>query len=170
MRVPDLNPHSVSNLRTKGSCERMRISTDLWLTFVVFGLSALAAILTNNLSAGGLGTGVGPAFFPWLMVFGMLFFTILLLIRTLWERQAAAQDNPGINWKLLGKLALFLIYMTLYAAFYVKVGYLISTSAFFILSMLTLGERRPIRFLVVPLCITGGVYLVFTKLLDVYIP
>jgi putative tricarboxylic transport membrane protein len=148
----------------------MRISTELWLTLFVFALSSLAAFLTHSLSTGGLSTELGPAFFPWMMVIGMFAFSVLLLVRSIWNKQIVKGETPSINWKLLGKLALFLVYMGLYATFYVQVGYLVSTGIFFVLAMLTLGERRPLHFLVIPLLITGGVYLVFTQILNVYIP
>ncbi len=149
----------------------MRISTDFWQALFILALCCIAGYLTHNLSAGGIETELGPAFFPWLMVVGIAFFAMLLLVRSLWRRNAAEGEGAGrANWILLCKLGLFLLYMALYAAFYVQVGYLISTGIFFVLAMLTLGERRPLHFLVVPVCITVGVYLVFTKVMNVYIP
>ncbi len=149
----------------------MRISKDLWLALVVLVMSGIAAMLTHNLSTGGVSTDLGPAFYPWLMVICMFCCSLVLLGRALWQKQKVQEsESPSINLKVLSKLSLFLVYMILYAYFYVEAGYLISTCIFFVLSMLTLKERRYMHFLVVPVCITVGVYLVFTKILSVYIP
>lgn len=149
----------------------MRLSSDFWLALFFLAVSGVAAFLTRSLPGGGVQTELGSAFFPWLMVGGIALFSVLLLIRSLWRPPAKSPEGEGGNpVRVLGKLALFLLFMLAYALLFAQFGFLISTGAFFVVAMLALGERRLLHFLVIPACITAGVYLVFTQIMKVYIP
>jgi len=149
----------------------MRISSDSWLALVCLAISAVAAVLTRALPRGGIETELGSAFFPWLMVGGIAFFSVLLLIRSLLHAPARrAGEAGGKGLAVLGKLAMFLLLMLGYAVLFDRLGFLISTGVFFIVAMLALGERRLLHVLVVPAGITIAVYLVFTQIMKVYIP
>ncbi len=151
----------------------MKVSKDLWLGLLCLLISAVGAVMVHDLSAGGVKTELGPAFFPWLMVGGIAFFSVLLLVRAVLlggSKDAQGDADSGFSLKLLGKLAFFVVFMLIYAAVYVEVGFLISTAVFFIVAMLVLGERRIVHVAVIPVCVIVSVYLIFTKIMQVYIP
>ena len=151
----------------------MNVSKDLWLGLLCLAVSAVGAVMVHGLSAGGVETELGPAFFPWLMVGGIAFFSLLLVVRALLLGAGQTEQDSadgGFNLRLLGKLAFFVVFMIVYAVVYVEVGFLISTAVFFVVSMLVLGERRVVHFAVIPAGVIICIYLIFTKIMQVYIP
>lgn len=145
----------------------MSRNSDFWLSFVVLGLSAVAAALTLDVPAAGTGGTMGPSFLPWLMIGGMSLFALILLWRS--QRQAPSAAAP-FGARLLAQLGGFLLLMLAYAWAYEPVGYLVSSVVFFVAALLMLGERRLLQLLLVPPGVVGSVYLVFTYVMQVYMP
>jgi putative tricarboxylic transport membrane protein len=145
----------------------MTRNSDYWLSFVVLGLCAIASVLTVDGPASGTGGTVGPNFLPWLMIGGMSLFALVLLWRS--QRQTPAAQAP-FGARLLAQLGGFLLLMLAYAWAYEPVGYLISSVVFFVVALLLLGERRLLQLLLVPPGVVGAVYVVFTHVLQVYMP
>ncbi len=145
----------------------MTRNSDFWLSFVVLGLCAIASALTLDVPSSGTGGTVGPSFLPWLMIGGMSAFALLLLWRS--QRQTPAAQAP-LGHRLLAQLGGFLLLMLAYAWAYEPLGYLVSSIVFFVAALLLLSERRLLQLLLVPPGVVGAVYLVFTYLLQVYMP
>lgn len=145
----------------------MNRNSDFWLSLVVLGFCAVASVLTLDVPTNGTGGTVGPSFLPWLMIGGMSLFALILLWRS--QRHAPAAMAP-FGARLLAQLGGFLILMLLYAWAYEPVGYLISSVAFFVVTLLVLGERRLLQLLLVPPGVVGSVYVVFAYAMQVYMP
>lgn len=145
----------------------MSRNSDFWLSLVLLGFSALVAGWTFDVPSAGTGGTLGPSFLPWLMIVGIAVFALLLLWRS--QRQAElAAASPGLH--VVVKLGGFLLLMLVYAMVYEPVGYLISSLVFFVVALLVLRERRWLQLLLVPPAVVGGVYLVFTQVMKVYLP
>ncbi len=87
------------------------------------------------------------------------------------EIQSAASvaiARPSL--RLLGQLLGFLLLMLAYAAAYEPIGYVVSSLVFFVAALLMVGERRWLQLLLVPPGVVLAVYLVFTKIMQVYMP
>lgn len=154
----------------------MRKPVDFWIALILLAFCGYVAYLTTGIPTGGVGTRFGPAFFPWLLVFGIAALSLVLLLRSLYSLKTEAEGSAGETGrkgtpaKVLGKMALFLLLMLAYAASYVAIGYLVSSVVFFVVAMLMIGERRVLHVVVFPVCIVVGVYLVFTEIMQVYLP
>lgn len=141
---------------------------DFWVSLCLLGGCAAAASLTLDVPGQGTGGTVGPDFLPWLMIGGIS----ILSLRLLWRSQAAAvgvaSAPPGV--RLLAQLGGFFLMMLAYAAAYEPVGYIVSSLVFFVVALLVLGERRWLHLLLIPPGVVLAVYLVFTKVMQVYMP
>jgi hypothetical protein len=145
-------------------------SVDFWIAVVLLAFCGIAALLTNQVPDGGMGTKFGPSFFPWLMILGISVLSLTLLVKSLIKPNRNSTSVKATSRKVLEKMGLFLLLMLLYATAYVRAGYLVATGVFFILAMLMLGERRPVHVVIVPAGIIAAVYLIFTQIMQVYLP
>jgi putative tricarboxylic transport membrane protein len=145
----------------------MTRNSDFWLSFVVLGFCAVASALTIDVPTGGTGGTVGPNFLPWLMIGGLSLFALILLWRS--QRHTPAAQAP-FGARLLAQLGGFLLLMLAYAWAYEPIGYLVSSVVFFVVALLLLGERRLLQLVLVPPAIVGAVYVVFTYVMQVYMP
>ena len=145
----------------------MTRNSDFWMSFVVLGFCAVASSLTLDVPTMGTGGTVGPNFLPWLMIGGMSLFALILLWRS--QRQAPAAQSP-FGARLLAQLGGFLLLMLVYAWAYEPIGYLVSSVVFFVVALLVLGERRLLQLVLVPPAVVGSVYVVFTYVMQVYMP
>jgi len=140
---------------------------DFWLSLGLLGFCAVAASLTLDVPTRGTGGTAGPDFVPWLMIGGISFFSLILLWRS---QRAGAASAAAPKGRVLAQLGGFLLMMLAYAAAYEPVGYLISSVVFFVVALLVLGERRLLHLLLLPPGVVLAVYLVFTKVMQVYLP
>lgn len=145
----------------------MRRNSDFWLSLGLLGFSALVAAWTLDVPSGGTGGTLGPNFLPWLMLAGIALGALGLLWRSQRHAEMAA-EAPAV--RMLLKLGGFLLLMLVYAVAYEPSGYLVSSLVFFVVALLVLGERRWLQLLLVPPGVVGGVYVVFTQVMKVYLP
>lgn len=145
----------------------MTRKSDFWISLLLMGLTAAAALLTLDVPGHGTGAGPGPNFVPWLMIGGLALFSLLLLVRTLSEPSAVM---GRVSLPLLAKLGGFFVMMLVYAVAYEPVGYLASSLTFFVAALFVLGERRLAYLTLVPLGVVVTLYLVFTQIMKVYMP
>lgn len=145
----------------------MSRNSDFWLSLVFMGFSAVAAALTLDVPVAGTGGTLGPSFLPWLMIGGLSLFSLALLWRSQRHAELAAAP-PGL--RMLVKLGGFAFLMLAYAVIYEPVGYLVSSLVFFVVALLVLGERRWLQLLLVPPGVVLAIYVVFAKVMQVYLP
>ncbi|WP_427029189.1 tripartite tricarboxylate transporter TctB family protein [Halomonas sp. H2] len=143
---------------------------DVWISLFLLAFCGFAASRTLLLTAKSTGTSAGPTFIPWLMIGAVSLLSIGLLVRALWCSNLAKEVNTLPARSTLILIALFAALLSVYAAAFVAVGYLVSTLIVFVLGMVLLGERRVLVLAILPAMITGIVYLGFTRLLGVWLP
>ena len=97
-----------------------------------------------------------------LMVLGIGLSVLVLIFPGAHERPQLA----GFNW---GKAALFLMLMSAYGLTIRPLGFLISTSLFLIAGFALLGERSPVKLLLVSVPLVVCFWLLMTQGLDVFI-
>ncbi|MDA4848032.1 tripartite tricarboxylate transporter TctB family protein [Hoeflea poritis] len=97
-----------------------------------------------------------------LMVLGIGLSVLVLIFPGSNERPQLA----GFNW---GKAALFLALMSAYGLTIRPLGFLISTSLFLIAGFALLGERSPVKLLLVSVPLVVCFWLLMTQGLDVFI-
>ena len=146
----------------------MRITADAVIAFCFLVFCAIAGYLTRDIPDVGMGAKLGPDFFPTVLIATIALLSAVLLIRTVIAKDIEKYEKLGSG--VLTKMVLFFLLMFVYASFYLAVGWLVSAGAFFVIAMLALGERRLLHVVVIPAGIVLLVYLVFTKLMQVYLP
>lgn len=106
------------------------------------------------------------AMFPRLIA-GVL--AVLLAIQFYREITGRAAESEGLetpNWQTAGLFALFIAYLLAFK----WAGFLISTPVFLVLSMLLLGYRHPLGVPAFAAVVTGVIWLVFLKMLNLVLP
>ena len=123
---------------------------------------------------------VKPATFPQIMIFGMLIFTVILLVKsclkvfrgmkeTDFENMPAASLNPLKN---RGVAAAFFVILlcALYALLFDKLGYVLISALISAVIMVLIGKRDPKTVVLVSVFVPLVMWFIFYKLLTVNIP
>ena len=131
---------------------------------VVAGLGVAVCIFARRLPA-QTGFGLGPAFLP--------FWTgIVLAACGLWLCARAAVDAE-VSWpssRGFARAASGFVLLLLYTLALQPVGYLISTAAFLVITILLLERVRPIRAFVVGIASAAFLFLIFRVWLRLPLP
>ncbi|MWP38008.1 tripartite tricarboxylate transporter TctB family protein [Rhodobacter sphaeroides] len=141
--------------------------SDIWAGIGLLAFCGFVAWRTLLVRTVASGTIAGPVFVPWLMIGGLSLLAIALILRSILRGSSAVELPTRRTLVRMGLLALLLV---AYAAAFEPLGYLVSTLVTFVLGLLLFNERRPLVLILVPLALTGGVYLGFTRLLQVWLP
>lgn len=132
------------------------------LSLVVF--STIASVISFQLPK-GVSDEMGPKFFPMLCII-ILGFCGLILIFKGWKRKEK-KPLPIFVWsKLLPMILLFAIYFIALRLF----GFIISTMLFMFMSMIFMGERKPLILIGIPIGVSFGIYYLFVKVFFVILP
>jgi putative tricarboxylic transport membrane protein len=156
--------------RQETAAKPVLANADFWLAVALAGFTFVAAQLTADLPAGGVGTELGAGFVPWLCIGGLAILSGLLLVRAVVHSRKGERFVVALSPRLLAKLGVFVLLMLAYGFAYLPLGYLISTGVFFLVAMFALGERRLLHLVVLPAAITFGVWAVFVHVLKVILP
>ena len=122
---------------------------------------------------------VQPASFPQIMCIGMMVFTVILLIQSIFKLQKMNPDDPMIQpaasinvLKNKGvQAALFVIVLCMaYAALFEVLGYVLVSAIIAAIIMWLIGKRDVKQILLVSVLVPLLMWLVFYKLLTVNIP
>ena len=156
-----------------------KIGSDAIIGCGLLAFSAFAAWRTFYIKGQSASTIAGPSFLPWLMLGAITILSLMLILRARSsvapvpaegdERSVDNQDTT-IKRRNLLRIGLFALMLTAYSAAFMPLGYLPATLLVFIAGMLLMGERSPVKFLVLPVLITGAVWFGFTRLLQVWLP
>lgn len=111
----------------------------------------------------------GPRFLPLVVI------TLLLVLSLVYVAQQLAAVRQGGSlpaeaFSHLPAAALLVGLLVVYAFVVGPIGYVISTSAFFVAAARTMGSRHLVRDVVVGIGLSLLVYLMFTRLLGVFLP
>jgi putative tricarboxylic transport membrane protein len=140
------------------------------LVVLVIGVIALSQIFRIGQGAGY--TVIGPRFFPYLVVGGLLLLGVLFLLRTTRfpDQELAAQaagEDATTHWSTVGLILLALI---AYVFLLAPLGYPVATALFFPVVASILGSGRRVRDLIIGILLGLVIYLVFTRALGVRLP
>lgn len=135
------------------------------LCFLTLALALLWHALHSHAHGIPVGWELSPSLFP-LLIAGFLLVLSLALIREGFH-SSAQEDQTAFNWRpvlvtVLAALAYFLLMP--------RLGFVLATACFLAGMMVYLGERRPLLLILLPLCFSAGVYLLFARLLHVMLP
>lgn len=100
-----------------------------------------------------------------LAVFGMLL-CVIRVLQTLRKNQSSDFEWRGYDWK---KAALLCVVMLGYGLAFVPLGFIVATTLFLLAGFVSLGERRPLVLLFVPIIFTLCFWAAMTQLLGLYL-
>ncbi|MFV0383484.1 tripartite tricarboxylate transporter TctB family protein [Paracoccus sp. (in: a-proteobacteria)] len=140
---------------------------DVWIGGGLLVLCALVAWRTLHIRQGFSNSVAGPSFVPWLVIGATAILSGVLIRRGLRRGDGVvALPDRGTFYILAG----FAVLLLAYAAAFYPVGYIPTTLAAFVLGLWLIGERKLPVLIGFPVVMTAAVYLVFTKLLSVWLP
>ncbi|WP_088736290.1 MULTISPECIES: tripartite tricarboxylate transporter TctB family protein [unclassified Thioclava] len=145
--------------------------SDIWIGFGLLALCAFAAWRSLLVRTVETGTIAGATFMPWLMIGGLAILALVMIARAL--RRGGLTGGAQIDMPDRGtlvRMGLLTVLLIAYAAAFMTLGYLASTVIVFVLGLLLFRERRPLVLILVPIVLTGAIYLGFTRLLQVWLP
>ena len=158
------------------------IKKELALGLVLFVLSVAALFNVFSIrSQEGLAV-TGPRFFPFVVCLGLVLLSAAYVIETALHRTPAPPDDalphpatddgeavPAPPSRLL-EPALLAVLLVAYMFVFLLLGYIISTTLFFVGAARILGSQKLVRDLVVGLVLSIAVYVLFSQLLGIVLP
>ena len=141
------------------------------LVLTAVGIAML--VDTQNIRELATANAVGPRFVPYVVGGAATLVGLCLVVAVLRGDQAAPEDSEDVDvtqrtdWRTLGALVgVFVLYILIIE----PVGYLLSTMVLFGGSAFALGARRPRSLVVATLLVPFVTFLLFTRLLGIYLP
>ncbi|MEA2104404.1 MAG: tripartite tricarboxylate transporter substrate-binding protein [Candidatus Cloacimonadota bacterium] len=143
------------------SPKRELLSRILIISFFL-SLSLLFYILSFVFPESGV---VGPSVVPRLWIFLLIPLNLLLLIKTVSDKNIAEEHSGDVN-----KVLKFILFLAVYLVGIYFFGYYISSFVFVFMSMYMLGYRKFITMLIISFCWIIFSYLIFYRTLYVPLP
>ncbi len=142
--------------------------SDVWVGLVMLGFAASAYWLTGDFPKGeGISTGLGPAFFPRIILIGMFILGLVVMIRGFLTRNKPSEFN--LNIKDLRTPVLLLVMTGLLVLFMHFFGFLISTPLFLIVAML-FWKISWLKSLAISVGLSAVLFLLFKVILRIQLP
>ncbi len=142
---------------------------------IIIGALLLTMALTAYISSGAFAReelNFGPQFYPRLLSCFMGPLSIILIVRGIsikWRHHTSSEAHiAGQKNKRLALITF--ITLALYAAGIPVLGYIAATLLFLSVTIVMLGERRPLRIAVWTISVTFALYFVFQRILNVPLP
>ena len=146
--------------------KRNWISSDTVIGTVLIFLSSYLYYLTLDFPVGKLAKTTGPASMPRLWIYGLLIFSIWLIIKSIRSsKQTETLAGRNIS-KALGLMGLMAAYILILD----YLGYIISTFVFLISGTYLISYRKHLVIFLVTVGFIALSYLVFYKILQVSLP
>ena len=134
------------------------------VAFLLIGL--LFVIESQRISDSAYGSTVGPKIFPmWLGVI-----LILLSLRLLYETFKYKKTTASGSKLQYKKFIIIIVSAVLYAFLLEKVGYVISTFLFLLITFQTMERGRLLPSFIIAAVFSFGIYYLFSKLLGGSLP
>lgn len=134
------------------------------IAFLLIGL--LFVIESQKISATAYGSNVGPSIFP--TVLGILL--ILLSIRLIYETFKYKKETSAKESLQYKKFLVIFVSAILYAFLLEKIGYIVTTFAFLLISFQTMEKGKWIQSIIIAAAFSIGVYYLFSELLGGSLP
>ena len=125
------------------------------------------------------GSYVQPSSFPRIMIWGLLIFSVMLIIQSLWKLRTMDEDDPlavpaeSINFikdKSVAAALLVIALCAVFVFFFKPAGYVLSSFLLCMVIMYMIGKRNWVQMVLVSLLVPLVMWAVFYKLLTVNIP
>ncbi len=146
---------------------RDRVAGLLW------GFFFLVLFLQTAEVRGAVTRGLGPRFFPYMIsVIGMLC-CLSLIAQSFRGRVTADNERHGLvirKWRSVVPAAGVVAVSVGYSAVWQRLGFVISSLTFMVLTLLILGERRPLTIVLYASGVVLVIYLIFRTWLQVPLP
>lgn len=136
---------------------------------VMIGFGVL--MLTQTLAIRGEGfEPSGPRFLPLVATIGWLVLSTVYLAQQVLRMARSRDGLPAERFAHTGRVLILLALLVAYAYALDPIGYVVSTSVFFVGAARVLGSRVLARDITVAVALSIGIFLVFTRLLGTYLP
>jgi hypothetical protein len=125
------------------------------------------------------GSYVQPSTFPKIMIVGLMIFSVILLIQSLWKLNRMKESDPlavpaeSINFikeKSVAAGLLVIVLCVLFVALFQPLGYVLSSFLLSMVIMYLIGKRNWVQMVLVSLVVPLVMWAIFYKLLAVNIP
>jgi hypothetical protein len=130
---------------------------------IVFGGAMLLFIIPAQIEEGPEGM-MSPRLVPQMMMALIMGLSLLLVLSNLRAAPEPDAAPPFTRPELIASAALLGLFAAAVALF-LTVGVLAASVVLVVGALLILGERRPATLVLMPLCLIGGAYLLFYRLL-----
>ena len=145
---------------------------DVFLGALLIAFSLAVYTLMYDFPSGSIAEGMGPGFMPGILIVTLVILSIILIIDALVRRKK--KDRPsGTITSVLGpnlkNPGILILIVSIYLFSLNTLGFLIATPAFILLTMVTTGASLKSGILM-GICLTGLVYVVFALALKVPLP
>lgn len=142
----------------------MTINKELFFSIAISVISALLTLQSFNYPA-------ESSQFPRFLCILMLFFSFLILIRTVKNKSTEKSGVTGGNFMATIKLpAAVFASAALYLLCMQYIGYFVSTVVYMALSMFFFGERRPLPIAAAVIIFLAVIYALFVSFLGLRLP
>ena len=115
------------------------------------------------------GSGLGPGFFPRILIIMMLFISIYLIATSIIKKKKEKSVSVGFNVNKLKKPILIVCLTILYTITLNYLGFLLDTIIYLIITSILFGNKY-LQSLLFSIIFTFLVYLIFKKMLRVPLP
>ena len=134
------------------------------IAFLLVGI--LFVIESQKISESAYGSNVGPSIFPT----GLGILLILLSIRLLYETFKYKTEDGVSEVLQYKKFLIIFVSAVLYAFLLEKLGYVITTFAFLLISFQTMQRGKWINSIVIAAAFSFGIYYLFSEVLGGSLP
>ncbi len=146
--------------------KREWFKAEVVIGLLLISLSTYLYWLTLDFPQGELSKTAGPAAMPRLWIYGLILFSVILIVNTIREKVVSNLDNGRNLFQSVSLIGLMIAYLLIVGF----IGYYISTTIFLISGAYLLGYRKHWIVFGSGLGFTLLSYLVFYKLLQVPLP
>ena len=152
--------------------------SNLVVSLLLLALEIFAWVQTGSIKT-AKNAAVQPSTFPRIMIIGMAVFTVILLVQSVYKLLRMKDDDPlakkaeSMNF-IKDKGVLAALFVILLCALYVwgfrTLGYVLVSMILSGIIMWLIGVRKPVHLALISVLVPLGMWLVFSKLLQVNIP
>jgi putative tricarboxylic transport membrane protein len=143
----------------------------IWGAILTCGSGFLLWVAYRPVKHGLLDTGVSGMIWPQMILWGLLFLSLLLLARgCVGALNARPERQRDVSSSHFQKPILLALLGAVYFALFDELGFIVSTLLFTASTVLLLGRRRPIEVSLFSLGFTATLLIIFVKALNVPLP
>jgi len=136
----------------------------------VFAAVAVYALIAGLSFPKDAVMAIGPSYFPNILAFGLLLFSLMLIGRAVTGRSRGTGEGFDPKNKGTRRLVLSILIAVLFVVILDLLGFILDCTLVMFFYLLLLGIKKRLLLAVVPPAVTASVYLVFEKFLSISLP